>query len=142
MSSLFSHIMIPVDFTKKNDAALEVANRLAQQNHARVTLLHVIEAIDYIEDEDLADFYAKLEEASETKMRDLAGLFSAEDIEVQHRVVIGKRAMSIVTFSMERDEDLVVLSSHKAYLNEIPKGLGTLSHQVSILSQCPVLLVK
>ncbi len=48
MSSLFSHILVSVDFTEKNHAALRAAKQLAHQNQARVTLLHVIETIEYV----------------------------------------------------------------------------------------------
>ncbi len=142
MSSLFSHILVPVDFTEKNNAALRTAKQLAHQNQARVTLLHVIETIEYVVDEEVADFYDKLKATSKTKLQFLADLFTAENINVQYKIVVGKRARGIVSFAMQNKVDLVVLSSHKVELSEVPKGLGTLSHHVSLLCQCPVLLVR
>ncbi len=142
MSSLFSHILVPVDFTEKNNAALRTAKRLAHQNQARVTLLHVIETIEYVDDEEVADFYDKLKATSKTKLQFLADLFNAEDVNVQYKIVIGNRARGIVSFAMQNNVDLVVLSSHKVELSEVPKGLGTLSHYVSLLCQCPVLHVR
>ncbi len=142
MSSLFSHILVPVDFTEKNNAALRTAKKLAHQNQARVTLLHVIETIEYVVDEEVADFYDKLKATSKTKLQFLADLFTAENMHVQYKIVVGKRARGIVSFAMQNNVDLVVLSSHKVELSEVPKGLGTLSHHVSLLCQCPVLLVR
>ena len=142
MSSLFSHILVPVDFTEKNNAALKAAKQLAHQNQASVTLLHVIETIEYVDDEEVADFYDKLKATSKTKLQFLAGLFTAENINVQYKIVVGKRARGIVSFALQKNVDLVVLSSHKVELSEVPKGLGTLSHYVSLLCQCPVLLVR
>ncbi len=55
---------------------------------------------------------------------------------------MGKPARGIITFAVQSGVDLIVLSSHKVELSEAPKGWGTLSHQVSILCPCPVLLVK
>jgi nucleotide-binding universal stress UspA family protein len=46
MLSNVRHILVPLDFTAKNQAALEIARELASQNKASVTLLHVIETIE------------------------------------------------------------------------------------------------
>ena len=43
---------------------------------------------------------------------------------------------------MESGTDLIVLASHTIDLNNPATGWGTLSYQICILSQCPVLLVK
>ncbi len=42
----FQHILVPLDFTEKNLAALNIAFDLAIANHARVTLLHIIEPLN------------------------------------------------------------------------------------------------
>ena len=60
MADAFRHLLVPVDFTDQNQDALEVARKLAQQHHARVTLLHVIETIDYVADEEIDQFYETL----------------------------------------------------------------------------------
>ena len=64
------------------------------------------------------------------------GVAAASDI------VFGKRAFEIVQYTVENDVDLVIMSSRRVDLNDPAKGLAAMSHQVSMLCQCPVLLVK
>ncbi len=142
MEPLFHHILVPLDFTQKNNAALKIALKLAKQNHSRVTLLHVIETIDYAEDEEIAVFYETMKTRAREKLATCADRFHELDISVAEKVMLGRRGHGIVTYAMRKEVDLVVLSSHKIKLGQTPEGWATLSYQVSILCQCPVLLVK
>ena len=45
MKNLFQHILVPLDFAAKNEAAMEVAIDLAEQQKSRVSLLHVIDRL-------------------------------------------------------------------------------------------------
>jgi universal stress protein A len=142
MQTPYQHLLIPVDFTEENERALEVAQHLAQPGATKVTLLHVIETIDYVADEEVEQFYKMLTQRAKSRLDEMVPRFRDAKIEVQGKVLMGKRARGIVGFVVQNQVDLVVLSSHRVNLNEPPKGLGTLSHQVSILSPCDVLLVK
>lgn len=142
MESLFGHILVPLDFTDKNNAALRVALKLAQQNESRVTLLHAIETIDYADDEEIAAFYEKLKKHARAKLQNFAKPFQEAKVQTAEKIVLGKIGRGIVSYSLQHDIDLIVLSSHKVKLDPDPKGWATLSYQVSILSQCPVMLVK
>ncbi len=142
MADAFRHLLVPVDFTDQNQDALEVARKLAQQHHARVTLLHVIETIDYVADEEIDQFYETLRRRANHKMTQLAEPFTAAQLPVECQIVLGKRARGIVTYVMQNEVDLVVMSSHRVDLADAPRGWGTLSHQVSILCPCAVLLIR
>ena len=139
---MFRHILIPLDFTKKNTAAINVAVELAKQNDSRVTLLHVIETIEYAEEGEFESFYKMLQERAQKQLTAFASRFAETDIPVDQEIVMGKTASGILNFAAQEAVDLVVLSSHKVRVDEAPKGWATLSYQVSILCQCPVLLVK
>ena len=142
MASLFPHIVVPLDFTEKNDAAVRVALNMAKQNDARVTLMHVIESIEYANDKIMAAFYESLQEQAEKELDRRAQEFTAAGIPVEQEVLMGKTARCIVGYAMRKRADLVILSSHKVRLDEAPKSWATLSYQVSIMCQCPVMLVK
>ncbi len=135
-------ILVPVDFTKKNKAALDYAKHLAHQNKSDLTLIHVIETIEYADDEEVADFYEKLKKRSKTQLQMLVDLLSADNINAEGKTVLGHRARGIVSYAMRHNMDLIVLSSHRIDPTEPAKSLSTLSYQVSVLCQCPVLLVK
>ncbi len=142
MSPSFKHILIPVDFSKKNDDALGTARDLAQSHNARVTILHVIEKVEHDEDPQIQRFYDELEVKAESSMREMAKRLSKSDLEVQREVVFGRRGREIVQYTMDHEIDLVVLSSHKVNLEFTARDWDTLSYQVSVLCPCSVLLVK
>ncbi len=138
----FQHILIPLDFTEKNLEALNIAFDLAVVNHARVTLLHVVEQISGELDAELAQFYARLRVRAESELESRSQRFDQAGIVVDCKIRIGHRLHEIVTDSVERAADLIVMSSHKPDLSRPLQTWGTLSYQVSVLCQCPVLLVK
>jgi nucleotide-binding universal stress UspA family protein len=61
---------------------------------------------------------------------------------VDRKILYGKRLIEIVRDACERKVDLIVMSSHKVDPAAGASSFGTLSYQVSILCDCPVLLVK
>ena len=138
----FRHLLIPVDFTEKNLPALDIAFDLAVANHARVTLLHVVEQIEGDADAELLQFYDRLRVRAESELERLSQRFDAAGIAVDSKIRIGHRLNEIVTDSVERAADLVVMSSHKPDLTKPHQTWATLSYQVSVLCPCPVLLVK
>lgn len=138
----FQHILVPLDFTAKNQAALDIAFEIASQNRAVVTLLHVIETIEHLPEEDLKSFYARIKSRAETELEQRAQRFAAAGLRVDQKTLFGKRLVEIVRDTRDRKVDLVVMSSHKVDPSAAAQSLGTLSYQVSILCDCPVLLVK
>lgn len=138
---MFERILLPVDFTSKNARALEAARALARGREVQVTLLHVIETLDLPFDE-LEDFYRKLHDAAAGKLDGLAQDLAGPGIDVVQHVAYGRRVPEIVAYAQENEADLIVLSSRRLNLEEPPTGLASISHQVAILAQTPVLLVK
>ncbi len=139
---MFNKILVPVDFTDKNRAAIRAAAELAKQDAAQVTLLHVIETIPYVEEDELTDFYETLRRRASRELATLAEPLSSDGIHVSEDIVRGKTAAQIVHYAIDQAIDLVVVSSHKIQLDQPPRGLASVSYQVSILCQCPVLMVK
>ena len=138
----FQHILIPLDFTEKNLAALNIAFDLAVVNHAKVTLLHVVEQISGDVDAELTEFYARLRARAASEMEAVSQRFDEAGIAVDCKIRIGHRLHEIVADSVDRDADLIVMSSHKPDLTKPLQTWATLSYQTSVLCQCPVLLVK
>jgi nucleotide-binding universal stress UspA family protein len=142
MLSRFRHILIPLDFSEKNQLALEVAFELAVTNEARVTLLHVIETIDLPDDPEIKQFVSHLNERADRELEFCAQRFSDANLPVEWKVRIGKRSREIVAYESGHDIDLIVMSSHSIDPQDPAARMATLSYQVAILSRCPVLLVK
>jgi nucleotide-binding universal stress UspA family protein len=141
----FQHLLVPLDLTVKNRKALDLAFEIAAQNRARTTLLHVIERIESLPEEDdpeVQEFYTQLAERAAVSLDSLAQRFSDAGLEVEHKTWFGKRVREVVRFATERDVDLVVLSSHAVDTTRPIESLASVSYQVSILCPCPVLMVK
>lgn len=138
---MFSHILIPVDFTEKNWRALNLALTLIKEHRTKLTLLHVIEKIEFLTEEDTKEFYRRLEITAQEKMEGLLQKLKERDIPIATEIVYGKRAHEIVRYAVAHSVDLLVLNSHRVDPDN-PQDWGTISYKVAILSQCPVLLVK
>jgi nucleotide-binding universal stress UspA family protein len=142
---MFEKILVPLDFTDKNRAAVERARDLVRAE-GEVTLLHVIEELADIPFEELEDFYRRLEERAVRRLKELAEIAGpardGEGVEIRREVVYGRRAREIVRFAEERETDLIVLGSHPVDRERPGEAWATLSYQVAILARCPVLLLK
>ena len=137
----FRHILVPTDLTERTDKALQLAGRLASGG-ARVTLFHVIETIEGLPFEDLRPFYERMDRKARTTMKLLAKRAPEGAVNATHAVACGRRAEEIVRFASANDVDLIVLASHRVNPSRVNRDWGTISYQVGILAQCPVLLVK
>lgn len=137
---MFDHVLVPVDLTDRNRRALEAAARLAGED-GEITLLHVIETLD-LPFEELEDFYERLHDRAQKEMDQMAEPLSVSGVAVIQRVCYGSRLREILGYAEEYATDVIVMSSRRLDVSDRPTAFATLSHQVAILSQSPVLLVK
>lgn len=138
---MFETVLVPVDLTPKNRRAVELARDLATRVGSEVLLLHVIETLD-LPFEELEDFYERLQDKAMLEMDPLVEILAAADVPVSSHIVFGRRAERVLVFARENSVDLMVLDSHRVRPGQPGKGTGTLSYQMAILAECPVLLVK
>ena len=141
----FHHILVPVDAVPKNSAAVDIAFELAVENKASVSLLHVIQAISTNgepADQETQQFYNQIEQRVSTDMERIAQRFKDARIDIEHKVRVGDRLRDIVEFSNTHKVDLIVMSSHRVDPTNLQETWGTLSYQVSVVCECPILLVK
>ncbi|HTI49742.1 MAG TPA: universal stress protein [Planctomycetaceae bacterium] len=138
----FRHLLAPLDFTEKNRSALDLALEIAVQNKARVTLLHVIETVEGVDDADMRPFFDRLERRAESELELRSQPFAAAGIAVDRKIRFGHRTAEIVQDAVDREADLIVMSSHPIDPARPVRSWGTVSYQVSVLCRCPILLVK
>lgn len=142
---MYRKILLPVDFSDKNEAALQLAVELAgpgRAEGAEVHLLHVIEAVEHLERSELEDFYRQLENRAVAKLATLAERLGEAGVRTTSEVLIGKRAEQIVRFAHDRGIDLVVLSAHTVDREHPALAVGSISYMVAIAVRCSVLLAK
>jgi len=139
---VFQNIVIPLDLTDKHRQAVAIAAELAGQSGGTLTLLHVIEKIPGLSDEEERGFYARLERSARTHLANYAESLAARQIKAHVEVFCGQRAPEIARYAQEKGADLIILSAPRLDPQHPAAGWGSLSYRVGILAPCPVLLVK
>jgi nucleotide-binding universal stress UspA family protein len=139
---MFQHILVPVDFSERNRHAVDVARNLAKHGAARITLIHVIETIEYISVAEMRDFYNRLELSARQGMDELSESLSGQGIPVEQVIVLGKRHDEIIRYGIENQVDLILMASHRVDPDRPAGNFGSISYRVAVLSPCAVLLLK
>jgi universal stress protein A len=133
------NILVPTDFSKTSDAALQHAIDMAEAFGGQLYLLHV-------PGETGENFEANFPVGRfETAARErLGALLSPEEItrlRPEYALRIGKPAEEIVRYAGARDIDFIVMGTHGrsgvAHLL-----VGSVAEQVVRTAPCPVLLVR
>ena len=139
---MFKNILVPVDLTKKNKQALDIAVKIALRDKSKVYLLHVVETIASTSFSEFEDFYRNLEKRAKKYIDKLITPYKKNKLTIEGKITFGHRVVEILSFSGKNKIDLIVMNSHKVNPKEPTEHWGTISQKVGILSQCPVMLVK
>ena len=143
-----TRILVPTDFSEYSDRAIKQAVDIAEQNNAKIYLLHVVDrlqqcAIDYcIPVETMMKVQSDSEKEASRKMQDEAKkITQAKKIDVTFDVKSGVPFEEILKGQQERKADLIVIASHGR--TGIMKSLiGSVAEKVMREAKCPVLLVR
>jgi nucleotide-binding universal stress UspA family protein len=141
----YQHVLVPIDLINPDPIAIDAAFDLAMQNHAKITLLHIIESIHESEverDEEIDQFYAELETSVREKLTQLAKRFKDAQLTVHHEIVVGRPVRDIVRYSATHSVDLIVLRSDRVDPARPQEAMTKVSYHISMFCQCPVMLVK
>lgn len=139
---MFRRVLIPVDFTAKNERAFAAARELVAPAHGEIVLVHVVETLEDELDDDLRAFYGKIERRAEDRMAAALERLGEGTFARRGQVVLGHRARAIVEYAERERADAIVLSSHRVDPDRPGADWMTISYKVAILARCPVLLVK
>src|SRR5216683_4956925 len=135
---MFSRILCPIDFDSNSLEALRMARRMAEQNKARLYVLHVVLPADpmvisapIIAQRTAEQAWAELHKMSDTE---LIGI----DYEILLR--FGHPAKEIVAAETAMNAELVVMATHgRTGISHLV--LGSVAEKVVRESSCPVLTV-
>ena len=148
---MFKHILVPVDGSAHALKAVEIGADLASKYGGRLTLLHVmaragsgrvpeeLQELSRIEHIKVTEAEALQSIADEilTGARKKAGM--ANEIELE--TAVGDPASEIVAFINNHEIDLVVMG--RRGLGDLAGlMLGSVSHKISHLADCPCLTVQ
>jgi nucleotide-binding universal stress UspA family protein len=139
---VFQHILIPLDLTDKHRQAVLIGAELATQSRGTVTLLHIIEKIPGLSDEEDKTFYARLERTARDHLVNYGESLKVRQVTAHLEVYCGQRAAEIARYAREKGVDLIILTAPHLDPQNPAAGWGSMSYRVGILAPCPVLLVK
>jgi len=145
----FRHILVPTDFSRCSDVALELAARLAHDHHATLELVHVIDVADLPLDAmihppshptgiSIADHTRALAD------RELANRLARLPVPVQERraaTVYGSPHRAVLEHAARVGADLVIMGTHgRTGLAHLL--VGSVAEKVVRHSPVPVLTIR
>ena len=141
-------ILVPTDFSEYSDRAIKQAVDIAEQNNAKIYLIHVVDqlqqcAIDYcIPVEVMQKVQSDSEKEAVKKMQEEARkILQSSKIEVAFDVKSGTPYEEIVKEQQDRKADLIVIASH-GRTGILKTLIGSVAERVMREAKCPVLLVR
>jgi nucleotide-binding universal stress UspA family protein len=142
--SLFNRILVAVDGSQMGEKALKSALLLAKERYSKVGVIHVKKNVNVTEamtKETVDEIHEAMKKEGDELLHHVESIADEKDIEIESHLVMGDPAIQIVKMADEGNYQVIVMGSRG--LGAI-KGLmlGSVSHKVSQLSHCPVLIVK
>jgi universal stress protein A len=139
----YQHILAAVDLSDESRIVASRAQEMAQNNHAKLTLLHVVEYIPVdIYGEVMMPMDQDLEEQmvahSKTALHDLAEKLKLQGME--ERVARGSTKAEIISVAEEVGADLIVIGRHGRH--GISRLLGSTANAVLHHAPCDVLAIN
>jgi nucleotide-binding universal stress UspA family protein len=140
-------ILVPTDFSEHSDKAILQAADIAEQNNAKVFLLHVVDwpqqcAVDYCISAETLDELVKdsNKEATKKMQGEVEKVLRAKKVDVVFEVKTGVPHQEILKFQEKIKADLIVIASRGR--TGILKYFGSVADRVLRDAKCPVLLVR
>ena len=141
-------ILVPTDFSKFSDRAVRQAADIAEQNNAKIFLLHVVDklqqcAIDYcIPMETMMKVQDDSEKEAARKMQEeVDKIVKTKKLDVVFDVKSGVPYEEILKEQQERKADLIVIAS-RGRTGLLKTLIGSVAERVMREAKCPVLLVR
>jgi nucleotide-binding universal stress UspA family protein len=143
----FASVLCAVDFSKDSERALAYAASLAQHDHGRLTLMHVVERLPVGYDPmtgggfDMDRFYTTMTAAARRQLDDYAAPIKAQMTAVETVLGEGKAYKEILHEASLRGADVIVVGVHgRNALDRLIFG-STTEHLIR-RARCPVLVVR
>jgi nucleotide-binding universal stress UspA family protein len=140
-------ILVPTDFSKYSDVALNYAVALAEKFGAELLLLHVVQDLALFIPDAVAvappiappieQFTAAARDALERAVK----AHGLERLGVEREVREGTPFFEIIRFAKERNVDLIVMGTH-GHTGLAHVLLGSVTERVVRKAPCPVLTVR
>jgi nucleotide-binding universal stress UspA family protein len=142
---IVQHVLVPIDFSATADQALAYAIALAQQLHARLTLVHVFHltplAIGEMDTAMPATYLDDLETEAHQLLQASRDRVQHAGLQGESLLVQGSPAQAIVDTAGAQGVDLIIMGTHgRTGLAHV--FLGSVAEHVVRQGPCPVLVVR
>jgi nucleotide-binding universal stress UspA family protein len=147
--SRFHHLLVPIDGSPTADKALDEAIRLASSTGAKVTLLHVMDALSHMTGFESGTLYAEqilplMRSAGENLLAQAGQKVLAQGLQVECILITegpGRVFEHVAEHARNNNVDLIVLGSHGR--RGIDRALmGSDAEQIIRHAPVPVLVVR
>lgn len=139
----FKKILVPTDFSRHSDLALQYASMLALQFKSELILMHVVESLAYSVTDTLniVEHRRALETIAGTLLDNLCKEVRANGLEVRTFLASGYAYKEILKRAKQEQVDLIVMGTHgRTGVEHLL--LGSVAEKLVRLSACPVLTVR
>jgi nucleotide-binding universal stress UspA family protein len=138
-------ILLPIDFSPSSETALEAATGLAQQFHAGIHLVHIIQEIPDFSGSDFFPETAVLQErreAIEQQLRACQEQLMLKGVQTSFSIETGNDIVGNLLRVIKLEKaDMVVISTH-GLSGWRPLILGSIAEQVIKQVDCTLLLLQ
>lgn len=149
---MYRNILVPHAGSSAGDEALQHAVMMAKDNHAKITVLHVVEnmpiplSLEYSERKKITDSLNQIRSEMKREMRKQLDAKAAElgksGIEIDTVVVHGYPDDEIVRISAAEKCDLIVMAKRRRLTGIMGVlKLGSISRKIIERVSCPILLI-
>ncbi len=137
-------IVLPTDFSKRSEAALAWARRLADQMQADIHCIYVVQEPQVYSNLDMPmpmPAIGDLKQSAEKRMTRFAREHRETLGKVSTHVLVGRPAEEVVNYAKEHDAALIVMTTH-GYSGMKHVLLGSTTEAVLRHAHCPVLSIR
>ncbi|MET3548370.1 nucleotide-binding universal stress UspA family protein [Paenibacillus favisporus] len=142
---MFDKMMVAIDQAEITNKLLDAAVEIAQKKKTQVTLVHVSQeyvsnGMTYVPENFLEDILNEMEKAGLEQLQQAESKLKSAGINPETVHLKGDPAHEILNYARDTEQQLIIIGSRG--LRGIKEMmLGSVSHKVSQLSHCPVLIM-
>lgn len=142
---MFDKIMVAIDKAEITNKLLDATVEIARNKQTQVTLVNVSQeyvpnGMTYVPENFLKEILNEMEKASLEQLQQAKSKLKSAGINPETIHLKGDPAHEILNYARDTEQQLIIIGSRG--LRGIKEMmLGSVSHKVSQLSSCPVLIV-
>jgi nucleotide-binding universal stress UspA family protein len=145
MINMFDKIMVAIDKAEITNKLLNATIEIARNKQTQVTLVNVSQeymsnGMIYVPENFLEDILNEMEKASLEQLQQAKSKLKSAGINPETVHLKGDPAHEILKYARDTEQQLIIIGS-RGLTGIKEMMLGSVSHKVSQLSSCPVLIV-